>query len=245
MGRDTILRGAVHLIRPNLYLKGLAVASDQSGVQRLVHVLLGHGNVILESPGNGLVHLMNNTQSRIAVLHRINHNAHRKQVVNLIQSLVLLHHLLINAEEVLHPAVHRGLDACVLHVLLYLIHNGLNKCLTGILAQVHLFHQIVIYLGHKEFEGQIIQLNLDLRDTQPIRDRRIDLHGLPRLLLLFLRLPVLAGAHIVETVRQFDDDHPDILRHGEKHLSQILRLNLHLVLVPVQLGQLGNAVHQK
>ena len=48
----------------------------------------------------------------------------------------------------------------------------------------------------------------------------------------------------METVRQFDQDDADILGHGHEHLPQVLRLHLDLVLVVIQLGQLGDAVHK-
>ena len=35
-------------------------------------------------------------------------------------------------------------------------------------------------------------------------------------------------AHIVQTIRQFDHNDADILRHGEEHLTQILCLHLQL-----------------
>ena len=49
----------------------------------------------------------------------------------------------------------------------------------------------------------------------------------------------------MQPVRQLDQDHADVLRHGEEHLPQILRLQLHLVLGIVQLSQLGYPVHKK
>ena len=145
----------------------------------------------------------------------------------------------------LHPAADGRLDARILHVLLHFVHDLLDKRLPGVLAQGHLLHQIVINLRLQILQGKVIQLDLDLGNTQAVRNGSVNLHGLPGLLLLLLRFPILAGAHIVEAVRKLDDDHPDIFGHGKKHLAQIIRLNLHLVLVPGQLGQLCNAVHQK
>ena len=48
----------------------------------------------------------------------------------------------------------------------------------------------------------------------------------------------------MEAVREFNQDHADILRHREKHLPEILRLNVELVRGPGNLGQLGHAVHK-
>ena len=60
---------------------------------------------------------------------------------------------------------------------------------------------------------------LDLGNTQPLRDGRVDVHRLAGFLLLFRRRHELQRTHIVEPVRQFDNDHADILCHGKEHLS--------------------------
>ena len=41
---------------------------------------------------------------------------------------------------------------------------------------------------------------------------------------LFLGTHVLQSTHIVQTVRQLDQDDPDILCHGEEHLAEVLGL---------------------
>ena len=49
----------------------------------------------------------------------------------------------------------------------------------------------------------------------------------------------------MQAVRQFDDDHADILCHGKEHLPQILRLHLQLILGIAELSQLSDAVHEE
>ena len=55
----------------------------------------------------------------------------------------------------------------------------------------------------------------------------------------------------MQSVRQFDDNHPDILRHGQKHLPEVLRLHLQLfirLVSPCRQGnllQLRDSVHQQ
>ena len=62
---------------------------------------------------------------------------------------------------------------------------------------------------------------------------------------MFLRRLVLHRTHIMKTVCQLDQDNADILCHGKKHLTQILRLYLDLVRHIIELCQLCNTVHQK
>ena len=223
----------MHLIGADLYLKRLPIASNQGGVQGLVHILFWHGYIVFKTARNGLIHLMDDTQGSIAVLHGLNHDTHCEQIIYLVQSLVLVHHLFIDTEEMLHTSAHRGLNARILHVALDLVHDFLDKGLSCILAEGHLLHQVVIYIRLKELKGQIVQFNLNLGNTQSVSDGSIDLHGFPGFFLLLLRLPVLTGPHVVETVRQLDDNDADVLCHGQKHLAQVVRLDFHLVLIPV------------
>ena len=49
----------------------------------------------------------------------------------------------------------------------------------------------------------------------------------------------------MESVRQLYQYDSDILRHGEEHLTQILRLNLYLVRGHLELCQLRNSIHKE
>ena len=73
---------------------------------------------------------------------------------------------------------------------------------------------------------------------------RIDLHGLQRDLPLLFGAFEGKGPHIVEPIRQLDDDDPDVLAHGKEHLPDVLRL---LLLFGGQgnLPQFGHAVYHQ
>ena len=86
-------------------------------MQRLVHVRLRHGNVIFKPSRNRGIHLVDHAERSIAVLHRVHDDAHRKQVIHLVQRLVLVHHLLVDTEEMLHPSVNLCIDVSILHML--------------------------------------------------------------------------------------------------------------------------------
>ena len=53
---------------------------------------------------------MDDAQRRITDLDAVHDDSHSKQIVNLVESLVLIHHLLIDTEEMLHSSVHLGYD---------------------------------------------------------------------------------------------------------------------------------------
>ena len=114
-------------------------------MQRLIHVLLRHRNIILEAAGNRLIHLMDDTKGCITVLHGIHNNTNRKQIINFIQCLVLIHHLLVDTEEMFDTSVNLCLDAALHHMLADFFHNGIYKRLTLTSLQVDLSGQIIIY----------------------------------------------------------------------------------------------------
>ena len=59
-----------------------------------------------------------------------------------------------------------------------------------------------------------------------MRERRVDLERLLRLLHLLLLAQVLDRAHVVEPVGELDQDHAHVLRHRDDHLAVVLGLGL-------------------
>ena len=121
-------------------------------------------------------------------------------------------------------------------------------------------------------EGKVVQPPLEIPDSQPVGQRRINLQR-----FLGDALPLLPGQgaqrlHVVQAVCQLDQDHPYVLGHGHQHLAQALGidggrirrpknvpLGKRLFRIPsglvtvggrhirgeVHSGQLGNPVHQR
>ena len=137
------------------------------------------------------------------------------------------------------------LNAFFGELLLYLVHDPLDKGLTLGLAHIDLVHKVEIDLRLQIPQRQIVHLGLDPGYTKTLGDGRIDVKGLPGLFLLLGRAHILKGAKIMQTVRQLDQDHTDILGHREEHFPEILRLYLHLVQRVLDLSQLRHAVHKQ
>ena len=86
-------------------------------MQALVHVALGHADVVLEPAGDLVPQRVDDAQHRVAVLHGIHQHAHGDQVVDLVEGLALALHLLVDGIQVLGTAVHLVMD--VLRVQLF------------------------------------------------------------------------------------------------------------------------------
>ena len=75
-------------------------------------------------------------------------------------------------------------------------------------------------------EGEVFQLPLDVPHAQAVRQWGVDVerflgHRPPADLRQGLDRP-----HVVESVGQLHQHHPDVLRHGDEHLADVLGLRL-------------------
>ena len=78
----------------------------------------------------------------------------------------------------------------------------------------------------EDLEREILELPLQGVDPEAVRERRVDLERLLRLLHLLLLPEVLDRPHVVEAVGELDEDDPDVLGHRDDHLAVVLGLRL-------------------
>ena len=169
---------------------------------------------------------MDHTECCVTVLHWIYDNADSEQVIHLIQCLVLIHHLLINTEEMFYTSVYFRFNISILHMLWYFCNDLLHKFFTLCLACIQIMHQLIINFRLVIFQRKIIKFCLDLGNTETLGDWSVDIHRLSWFLFLLRRCHKLHRTHIMQTVCKFYNDDTDIFRHGKKHLAQILSLHL-------------------
>ena len=77
-----------------------------------------------------------------------------------------------------------------------------------------------------------------------MRERRVDLERLARLLDLLLLRQRLERAHVVEAVGELDQDDPDVGGHRDHHLAVVLGLVL-VAALEGDPGELGDAVDER
>ena len=92
-------------------------------------------------------------------------------------------------------------------------------------------------------ERQVLELPLEVVDTEAVRERRVHLERLLGLLDLLLLAQVAERVHVVQAVAELDQDDPDVGGHRDDHLAVVLGLLL-LLGVEVHLGELGDAVDE-
>ena len=233
----------MHLPRADLHLEGDTGVADDGGVEGLIQVGLGGGDVVLEPARHRVVHIVDEPQHVVALPHIVHDDAEGAQVEDLSQRLLLGEHFAVNRVDVLDPAGDGAVDALLLQPVLDVYLGGHHELLVPLFLLGQGVLNLLIADGVQVFQGQVLQLPLDALHTQPVSDGGVDLQGLPGLFPLFLRRLILHRAHIVQPVAELDQDDPDVLAHGHEHLAQILHLLLFHGHV-VDSRQLGDPLHQ-
>ena len=147
-------------------------------------------------------------------------------VVDLAEGGALALHLPVDAVDVLGPAGQLGLDAGLGERLAEHLHGPLDVRLAGPAAALELGGEAPVGLRLERLEAEVLELPLELPDAQPLGERGVDLGGLAGDALLLLDRQGAQGAHVVEPVGELDEHHADVLRHGQEHLADVLRLLL-------------------
>mmetsp|Transcript_5506 Transcript_5506/g.9837 ORF Transcript_5506/g.9837 Transcript_5506/m.9837 type:complete len:306 (-) Transcript_5506:234-1151(-) len=217
--RHTLLGDLVHALGAQLELQRRAQRAHQRGVQRLVAVVLGVGDVVLEAAGLRLVELVQHAESRVALQRLLGQDAKAKNVADLGKAhQALLMHLLVDRVDRLLAALH-------FHAQAGLGEGGADLALDARdqIAPVasrlgHGLAQRRVAPGVEILEGQVLQLAEGLVQAQPVRDGGVDVEGFAGDAARFVRRHRAHGAHVVQPVRQLHQDDAVVLGHGQEHL---------------------------
>ena len=97
MGGHAFFGQPVHFLGADLNLDALAARTDHRGVQALVHVGLGHGDVIFKTPGDRFPDGVHEAKHGITFADGFDDNAEGYQIVDLIDGQALDAHLVVDA----------------------------------------------------------------------------------------------------------------------------------------------------
>ena len=226
VGRDAVFGGLVHLPGADLHLEGDALLADDGGVEALVHIGLGGGDIVLEAAGYRGVEVVDVPEDVVAVGDGVHDDPEGIEVVELVDRLVLGLHLAVDGVDMLDAACDGAVDAHALEPLGQAVLDPAHELQALGLMGVEVVHDAVVGLRLEVAEAQVLQLPFELLHTETVGQGRIDVHRLLGFGDLLRRRLVLHGAHIVEPVADLDEDHADVLGHGQEHLPQILHLLL-------------------
>src|SRR5438309_2424730 len=238
-----VLRCLVHLLRADLHLHGLARVRYHGRVQGLIAVALRHRDVVLEATGNRLPQRVDDAERAIAVLDRVDEDAERDDVVALVEVLLAPPHLFVDAVQVLGAAGdlrrHAERFELALENLSDIADEGFALLVPA--GQLGLDQVMVVRIELRERE--VLELAFDLPDAEPVGEWCVDVERLAADPLTPLGGVRGHGAHVVQTIAQLDEDDAHVLRHGDEHLADVLRLVL-LRGADVDLAELRDSVDQ-
>ncbi len=241
---DAELGDLVHLARADLHLDALALGPDHAGVQRAVLVGFRRRYVILEAPGHHGVAAVDHAERLVALLDRVDHHAERHDVGELLEADILALHLAPDRVGRFLAAGDLRLDAAFSQGLLELGENARHEVAAFLAQESEPRQDTAAGVGIELGESEILELVLHLVHADALGELRVDLHGLARdAAALVGILDEAQRAHVVQAVRELDQQHADVLGHRQHQLAEILGL-LGLARLQLDARELGDPVHQ-
>ena len=119
-----------------------------------------------------------------------------------------------------NPPFDTGLGQCgldrspdLVNELLLVAASGLDR-----------FFNYLVAIGIQSFEAEIFQLVLDVVDTKPVGNRRVDVQCLTGNGTSLCRRHGTESTHVMSTIGQLDHDDADVVHHRQQHLAKTFRL---------------------
>ena len=243
MRRHAYIGHTMHFFGTDLNLHRYTEWTENNGVQGLIAVRFGNGDVILEQPGDRLVHIMNHTEHAITGVYLVHHYAKSVDIIDLLERKQLLAHLAVNAVEILLAASYLGFNAFLLKLRDDCLANLLDDRFAIAVPFSHCLLQHAVPCRVQIGKTQVLELVVPLAHAEAVGDRRINVKRFPRDVSLLVSAKCVQGAHVMQSIRQLDQDHAYVPPHCEQHLAEILCLLFFLGL-KLDLVDLADTINQ-
>ena len=237
-----VLGQTVHLLGADLDFDSLALGPDDRGMQALVAVGLGHGNIVFEAARHGLPLRMDKAEHRVTVAYVLDDDAESQNVVHIVERQILLGHLLVDAVDMLDAAPDRAFDLVGAEDAFQLGDDLGDELALDHLIAFQPVRNLGVDVRVYVFEAQAFKFQLEPVQTKAVGEGHVNVHRLLRDALPLVGLLEIERPHVVHAVSQFDDGHADVVRHRKDHFTDVLRLLLFLA-VERHHADLGHAVH--
>ena len=224
MRGDAGLGHVMHLAGADLHLHPLAVTARDGGVDRPITVGLGLADVILEPPRHRAPAPVDRPEGAVAVFFRGGDDAKAVDVGQAGEALLLLLHLAPDRIGFLGPAKDLGFDIRLFQLYPHIAGDALDHIAGVALQGDEAANDRGARLGVEHPKGEVFKLFAHPLHAHAARQRRIDVHRLPRLFDLLVRAHGFDRAHVVQTVGELDEDDAQVLGHRHEKLAEILGL---------------------
>ena len=226
VSRDSVFGCVVHFPCADLHLEGNGVLVEHGCVKALVHIRLGHRNIVLEAVRNRLEDIVNNAENIVAVGHVVNNDPDREHVKNLVDALTAHEGLAVDTVDALDPAADKDVFDCILRLGEKLSLDFLDELISALLVHKKGVFDFAVTNRVEVLQRTVLKLVFDRLDTEAVSYRREYLHVFEGFIPALLLGHTVHSAHIVQSVCELYDDDADIVRHRDKHFSDVLSLLL-------------------
>ncbi len=244
VGGEAVLGGGVHLLGSDLDLDPHPLVVDDGGVERFVAVALRRRDEVLEASRHYRPALVDEAQGPVAILDGADDRPEGHHVGQLLEADVPLRHLAPDREGMLLAPLHLRLDSVRLEMGPQAAADSGDEVALALVELLEAAGDGGIGVRLDLAEGESLHLLHELVHPDPLGERGVDVHRLAGdpLSLLFAG-DEMEGAHVVKPVRELDEQHAYVARHGEQELPEIFRRPLALAL-RLDLAELGDPVDQ-
>ena len=229
MGGKAPFGHVVHAAASDLDFHPLARRRHHRGVERLVAVGLGQADPVAQAIRIGLVEIRDDAVGPpdVGLLVRlvgVKDDSNGKHVVHLFEADLFGLHLVPNAEHAL-GSPH---DLVIQLGLVQALSDGHRERVDE--TRPHGFRlpqpraDFAVILGLFVLEAEVFEFRFDVVKAQTVGQRRIHEQRLRRDFLLLVGPHVLEGAHVVQAVRQLDQNHPHVVAQRQQHFAEVLGL---------------------
>ena len=243
MRRHARLGHVMHLAGANLYLDPLAIAPRHRGVDRAITVGFWLADIILEPPRHRAPTLVDGAKRAVAVFLRAGNDAEPINVGEAGKALILLLHLAPDRIGFLRATKDFSLNARLFQLQPHVAGDPVDHIAGFPLQGDKTTDDRLAPFWVQHLKREVFQLLTHPLHPHAACQRRIDVHGLPRLLSLFFRTHGADGPHIMKPVRKLDQNDPKVLGHCHKQFAEVFRL-LGFARRKLQVGQLGDPIDQ-
>ena len=108
VGGDAVTGHSLHFDGANLHFDNHAVHAYQYGVQGLVAVGFGDGDIVFEFTGHRLEKIVHHAQGSVAVVNAVDDQAKGKYIHNVAKGAFLFAHFAVDAPEMLFATFDGG-----------------------------------------------------------------------------------------------------------------------------------------
>ena len=170
----------VHGLCADLDFNRAASLISDHGVQRLITIGLGLGDVVVKLTVDGRKISVDKSQRGVAAFDVSCDDTQRANVKHLVKVQRLATHLFDDAVNVFWPALHQRGDALLIQRALQLRPQRLHEAFTVSPLFVEQASHLLVHLGFEKAEGQVFHFPFELPDAQAIRQWRKHMQRLVR-----------------------------------------------------------------